>query len=530
MTDVLYHLRRAAVLFDDRGLSDGLLLEQFLTRREEVSFEVLVRRHGPMVWGVCRRLLGNTHDAEDAFQATFMVLVRKANTVRPRERVGNWLYGVAFRTAQKARTLAARRRAKEARLPPAPSQAANPCDELQPVLDGELSRLPEKYRAPIVLCDLQGKSRKEAARSLGWPEGTVSGRLARGRALLARRLTARGVTLSAVTLALALGGQAPALALPTSLVHHTVRSAMLLAAGHALTEGAIPVNILLLTDGVMKAMLLSKLKTTVSAFLAAGLFITALGAGSGPLAQRIAATEGRDQDMPLDTQPAAGPESMFPDGRTHDFGKVKRGSVPTCAFTIVNTGYKPLQLLESRVSAGCLTVSLDSKVLGPNEKTRMHVAMDTQRFVGPKRTSIFLLTQSGDTSRTFQFFVLADSQETEADNAAITVHNVPPVVVKTLPQAGDDAVDAAGTTEIRVSFSKKMKDQTWSWSQLSDETFPKTTGKPRYDADQKTCILPIKLEGGKTYALWINSQKFKNFKDADGQPAVPYLLVFQTKK
>ena len=110
-----------------------------------------------------------------------------------------------------------------------------------------------------------------------------------------------------------------------------------------------------------------------------------------------------------------------------------------------------------------------------------------------------------------------------------TVKDSHPVVVKTEPQAGDMQVDAAKVTEIRVTFSKKMADHSWSWSQISSETYPKTTGKAHYAADKRTCVLPVKLEAGKTYALWINSEKFGNFKDADGRSAVPYLLVLWTK-
>jgi RNA polymerase sigma factor (sigma-70 family) len=192
-------LRRAALLRDGAGLADGQLLECFVTRREEAAFEAIVRRHGPMVMGVCRRVLGNRHDAEDAFQATFLVLVRKAGAIMSRELLANWLYGVAYNTALKAKAATARRRVCERRGRPAlvaemsETKAAGQdlWSDLRPVLDVELSRLPDKYRVPIILCDLEGKTRKEAARQLGWPEGTLSGRLARGRRLLAAKLTRR---------------------------------------------------------------------------------------------------------------------------------------------------------------------------------------------------------------------------------------------------------------------------------------------------------------------------------------------------
>src|SRR5262245_33200503 len=169
--EVTQHLRRAALLRDGAGLTDGQLLGRFVEHRDEAAFAALVRRHGPMVWGVCRRLL-NPHDAEDAFQATFLVLVRKAASVVPRERVANWLYGVAHQTALAARRAAARRRAREKQVTQMPEPATPEHDhwrELQPLLDQELSRLPDAYREVIVLSDLQGKTRREVARQLGVP-------------------------------------------------------------------------------------------------------------------------------------------------------------------------------------------------------------------------------------------------------------------------------------------------------------------------------------------------------------------------
>src|SRR5215831_2854286 len=155
MTPLLRHLRQAAFRADTGDLSDGQLLERFLSRREEAAFEVLVRRHGPMVLGVCHRVLHNSHDAEDAFQATFLVLVRKAASIVPREMVGNWLYGVAYRTALEASRAMAKRRAKEKQVSECPRRetANDVWAELRPVLDQELDRLPDKYRVVLVLCD-----------------------------------------------------------------------------------------------------------------------------------------------------------------------------------------------------------------------------------------------------------------------------------------------------------------------------------------------------------------------------------------
>jgi RNA polymerase sigma-70 factor (ECF subfamily) len=120
--------------------------------------------------------------------------------------------------------------------------------------------------------------------------------------------------------------------------------------------------------------------------------------------------------------------------------------------------------------------------------------------------------------------------QSKPDDETVSVQTAPPVVVKTVPRAGDSEVDAAKVTEIRATFSKDMADDSWSWSQISDESFPKTTGKPHYEADKRTCMLPVKLEPGKTYVLWLNPPKFQGFRDADGHPAVFYPLVFATKK
>ena len=195
MDTVIRHLRRAVLRQDAAGWTDGQLLASFIDQKDEAAFEALVRRHGPMVFGVCRRVVRNHHDAEDAFQATFLVLARKASSVRPRERLANWLHGVALRTAMKAKAMTAKRRGREKQVTEMPEPEAAQQDQwrdLQPLLDQELNGLPENYRLPILLCDLEGKTIKEATRQLGWPQGTLAGRLARGRKLLAKRLANRG--------------------------------------------------------------------------------------------------------------------------------------------------------------------------------------------------------------------------------------------------------------------------------------------------------------------------------------------------
>jgi RNA polymerase sigma factor (sigma-70 family) len=273
---VIDHLRRAVLLPDGAGLGDGELLSSFIERHDETDLAALVGRHGPMVWGVCRRLLSH-HDAEDAFQATFLVLVRKAASIRSREMVGNWLYGVAHQTALLARRTAARRRAREVQVTGMPDIEAVQQDQwpdLRPLLDEELSRLPEIYRAVIVLCELEGRSRKETACQLGVPEGTVAGRLARARVMLAKRLIQRGVTLSGGALAAILSQNVASAGVPASVVSKTIKVASLTAAGQAAATGAIPVKVAALTEGVMKAMLFTKLKTAIAVVLMLGFVAT----------------------------------------------------------------------------------------------------------------------------------------------------------------------------------------------------------------------------------------------------------------
>src|SRR5262245_16948450 len=217
-SEVIQHLRRAVLLRDGAGLTDGQLLHDYLSRRDEVALAALVRRHAPMVWGVCRRVLRNHHDAEDAFQASFLVFVRKAASLAAPELLASWLYGVAHQTALKARATTDKRRARERQVTEMPEPSLTEPDlwhDLQPLLDQELSRLAEKYRVAIVLCDLEGKTRKEAARQLGVPDGTLAARLARGRVMLAKRLARHGLAVSGGALAAMLAQNAASASAPT---------------------------------------------------------------------------------------------------------------------------------------------------------------------------------------------------------------------------------------------------------------------------------------------------------------------------
>ncbi len=271
-------------------LSDERLLDHFVGRRQGAAFEAIVRRHGPMVWGVCRRVLRDHHDAEDAFQATFLVLARKAASVMPREKLGNWLYGVAYQTAMKARAMRAKRRLREGQVSEVPEPMAvrdDLQDELAESLDRELSRLPEKYRTPIILCDLEGWTHREAASQLGWPIGTVSSRLSRARSMLAKRLSRWDMSLSVGSLAVWLAQESASASMPTKLIGSTAQAASLFAAGEAATAGMVSAEVAALTGEVLKVMLLGKLKIVTATLLVA----SALAAGGTGLAYQAQRAE-----------------------------------------------------------------------------------------------------------------------------------------------------------------------------------------------------------------------------------------------
>jgi RNA polymerase sigma factor (sigma-70 family) len=271
------------------GLSDWQLLQQFVDGHDALPFEVLVSRHGPMVLGICRRMLRNSPDVDDAFQATFLVLLKRAGSLGPGDVIAGWLHGVAVRVAQQARTAAGRRARRErngitldlARHEPAGLDAT-----VRHVLDQEIGRLPAKYRDPIVLCYLQGKTHEEAARQLRWPLGSVKGRLARGRSLLQSRLARRGVTCGTALAALAAGSSSRA-SVPASLHTAACQAAIRVSAGGLIAHG-VPGSIAQLTQGVLSAMIKQKLKLIILACALSGVFLT----GAGVLARQSGPSNG----------------------------------------------------------------------------------------------------------------------------------------------------------------------------------------------------------------------------------------------
>ncbi len=263
------------------GLSDGQLLDRFVTGSSESvepAFQVLVERHGPMVLRVCRRVLEDPNDAEDAFQATFLVLLRRARSVRNRDSLASWLHGVAMRVAARAKVEAARRRRIEARgSRPSGGSNADP-DRLdsETLIHEELNRLPEKYRAPIVLCYLEGLTHEGAADQLGWPVGTVRGRLSRARDLLRIRLTRRGVTATAALAAIESLAQPARAAVPAALRDATIQSVVQVAAGQAVA-GVASAHVSVWVEGTSRVVALSSWKMAVGLFVLNGTFATGLG-------------------------------------------------------------------------------------------------------------------------------------------------------------------------------------------------------------------------------------------------------------
>src|SRR5262245_47155080 len=261
---VLCHLRRVVPKQVSRlSGSDSDLLGRFIDSGDELAFETLLRGHASMVWNVCRRILRDDADAEDAFQAVFLTLVRKAHTIGRRASVACWLHKVAYRVAVNARWQAARRAARE--VPVMEHHLTRDGDdaawwELRPVLDEEVCRLPEKYRAPVVLCYLRGMSNAEAARELGCPSGTVVTRLAWARRRLRNRLTQRGLSATAGLLAASLFQRAEAAAVPRWLIDTTMHASLLMACGQTAAVETLAATAMSLSRAATSAVSAARVK------------------------------------------------------------------------------------------------------------------------------------------------------------------------------------------------------------------------------------------------------------------------------
>ncbi len=304
-TRLVRYIRTLAAAQADNPCTDQQLLEQFATQREQASFAALVRRYGPMVLGVCRRVLGHDQDAEDAFQATFLVLANKAGSIRKQESISSWLHGVAYHVAEKLRAKEARRvvheRKAASRLPVDPAEEVA-WGEIRCLLDSELARLPERYRGPLVLCYLQGRTQDEAARQLEWSLSTLRRRLDQARSVLACRLRRRGLALSAALTAPVLLAEPATAELSPLLAAATVRTGLASALGNTVS-GIVSSQVVALAESGAGS-LLSK-KASIVLVLLASLM---LGMG-GLLAHRAA------QDRTFAEAPAA-PSPQSPPARS----------------------------------------------------------------------------------------------------------------------------------------------------------------------------------------------------------------------
>jgi RNA polymerase sigma factor (sigma-70 family) len=349
LSAVVRHVRRIAEP-GPCGRSDGQLLEHFTLQQDEGAFAELVRRHGPMVLAACRRVLRHEQDAEDAFQATFLVLARKAGSVRRRESVGSWLYQVARRLALRARAGAVLRRERLTALDdglaaPSPTPAGAALDAS---LDEELQRLPERYRSAVVLCYLEGRTQAEAARALATTADAVNSRLKRARDLLRQRLVRRGLALSGAAVAEALAAEAARAALPAVLVERTARAALSFATGQAPAWAALSTGAAALANGALHAMNTLTIKAlaavvVVAALLTGGaLLVSPPALGDGPeappaaaLARRAAARRGpkaraapRQAEAPAQLHPVVDERRPQPDRHVRpQAGAPQRGAV-----------------------------------------------------------------------------------------------------------------------------------------------------------------------------------------------------------
>ena len=547
--------REIQILFDVGslgGLSDGQLLDRFVEKREEAVCEAIVRRHGPMVWGVCRRILRDHHDAEDAFQATFLVLARKAASIKIREKLGNWLFGVAHQTAMKARSARARRRGREGQVPEMPEPVVihdDFRDAAAETIDQELSRLPEKYRIPIVLCELEGITLKEAATQLGWPIGTVSSRLSRARLMLAKRLARRGFSLSVGSLAVLLEEDSASASMPARLIGPTAEAASRLAAGNAITAGAVSAGVAALTEEVLKAMLLSKIKIAVSA-LVAGVAVVAGGVG---LASRAQATGPGNRDEvrrgPSNEQKGQANGAAKAKAKAKESNRTPRvaSASPDDGEADVDPATRELRVtFDQDMDRGMSLASSGGGPTDPLDPSAEAKWADARTIVVPlslKPNQDYELSLNTERFRNFtslrgnpavQYPIQFRTGDGKAKGALkgaakakAKASTRTPRVAKATPDDGAMDVDPA-TRELRVTFDQDMDRGMSIASSGGGPTDPLNPSARARWAGARTIVVPLKLRPNQDYELSINTERFRNFTNTKGKPAVPYPIKFRT--
>lgn len=441
--DILEQVRRAVLREQDDARTDGELLSLYLARRDEAAFETLVRRHGPMVLGVCRRVLVNAADVEDAFQATFLVLVRKASSIRPRSKVATWLHGVAYNTARKARATTAKRRDKERKAAEMgkPETTDDRWAEWLPLLDRELSLLPERYRIPIVLCELEGISHKEAARRMGWPPGTLSGRLSRARALLARRMARHGAAPSVLAAALSRD------AISAALASSTARAALAYGAGRIV----VTTKVLALAEGTVKAMLLTKLKVAAAVCLVAA--AVALG---GPGRERAPVNEGKEakSEQVAQADPATQPDPE--EKALREYVEELRAAVknPTddkhVYRLVIDARFRTAMLWAAKRGDDALVVELARDYSGPNNPDRGGTSLTWAVWMNYPEAVKVLLDRG----------VKVNAADNEGRTALHEATNWGPHLVKSLLDKGADvnAKTGKGVTPVMLAAGGQYPD------------------------------------------------------------------------
>lgn len=526
---VVAHLRRTAIGQEGAGAADGDLLECFIKRRDQQAFETLLRRHGPMVLGVCRRILGrNEADAEDAFQATFLVLVRKANSIRPRGMVGNWLFGVAQNTALKAKAMIHKRRVKEREAGTLPKSVAaeEVWQQVQRLLDEELGRLPDKYRVSIVLCDLEGKTIKEAARHLGWPQETVATRLAQGRRLLAKRLSKHGLTLSGGALAALLSQGAVSAVVPVPLVLSTAKAASVLAAGQTAASGLISAKVATLMEGAVKAMFLTKLKIAMATALVAivlwaggSMLCRTTSAAAAPQAESAAQGSGENEPGRADkkqNQPASGADGVetyvgtqVPLYELHVQVLIGVTEIKKHSMVLKMTVPGKVRIFDGSAVPNVrnrdqLGIFLGATVVGENVKGVLtELALD----------DIGLVDGKADIKRLYSDKHLGKVQGFSFDSRELPGQLTINVTVQRLGSGTDSPLHPPGPNLLEPQFSTQPK----SGKQVFKDLSPEELNKLKPDAGAGAARL-FKNEGEESRASFPNSLQSVTPKSYDGDP------------
>jgi RNA polymerase sigma factor (sigma-70 family) len=521
LNTLLGHLRWLAGGRPAGEQSDGRLLEKFALDQDEAAFVALLERHGPMVLGVCRRLLRNPTDAEDVFQATFLVLVSRPRAIAKRESVGSWLHGVAYRTAHRARQQEHQRRFREriaadlsAAVPEEPGEALAR-QEVREVLDEELQRLPEKYRSPLVLCYLEGRTNAEAATHLGWPLGTVQVRLSRARALLRSRLLRRGVTLSAALVA----GTA---AVPSALAATTLRMAVLCAAGVTTVE--VSATVAALKRGIMRTMLLSKVRMATAALVAVAVVGLAIGffrqhllaggaAAPEALAEQVAPKADAERPRVVQVHPADGAEGIEPVTVIRiRFDKAMDPSRVTLSWDPRSpAGFRPrgeMRYLET-THEFILPVQLSPDV--------KHAITLNEEGVLPGKEKDYqgFRSEGGVAARTYRWsFRTAKLPAKDGEG---------PRVVSITP-ASDTEVSLL--TPVEVTFDQPMAPLAYGLA-LPDESGPERRpellGRPAYDPQRHRFTLLTRLPPN-----WNGQLRLEGFRGKDGAAVKPVVVSYRT--